>query len=1319
MKKTLFFTVLELALVQMAGAQYNFRLRNILNHQRNDVVEVNIPANVDVAKSVLLTDEGEKASPFETVGTHTIRFQPSVPKAGTMGYMLKAGNPEKLEKLTQAGIKLPGKRSDIMWENDRSAYRLYSTLLLKKEPNTGNGVDMWVKKKPTPIIDSMFLQPNYHNENEFGADIFSVNGKRLGMGGITHVMNGKLMVHGPYDECEVLENGALRSAFRVTYNEVEVEGVKYTKTVEVETRAGSLLNKATVCYTPLTRQQKQRTIKLAVGLYQHTDMEKVQPHGMAYTSAPGIIGWAEDKSEGAVTSPGARFYQGACIVDTDTRTEQIDHHLCLTADYEPGTAFTYYFGGGWNIFPGGEFHCDEDWFAALDAFAEEQRHPLTLTSWTGSLPLKNEVRAVLDKVNIHWQSTHPTHGDHFWNRAVYHTGNMAAYAVTGDRNYLKYSLEWAEHNKWMGQTGTDKTKWIYSYGEKPEYVLFGDNQICFQVYADLYRLLGGEEKIARAREVMEYQMSTPQKDYWWWVDGFYMVMPVMTKLYAATGNPLYLEKLHEYWKWGDNLMWDKEEHLYYRDGNYVYPAHKTSSGGKDFWARGDGWMMAALPRVLAELPAGDKYRDEYIETYRQMAEALRKCQRTDEDGRGYWCRSLLEEAHAPGYETSGTALITFGMLWGVNNGLLDDAVYGGTIRRAWRYLTQVALQSDGSVGYVQPIGSNAAPGTYVTAKQTADFGVGAFLLACSEMLKYVGGAKDSAANRDETAFSGYKVSDEGAWCWFADPRALHYENAKGSINATWIGYIDHHGNIKATQTDWKTKRTSEVMVRSWFQPDDHDNPAFLVLPDERVMIIYSRHTDEPCFYYRISKRPGDITTLGEEKRLPTEHNTTYPNPFILADDPDHIYMCWRGTGWHPTVAQLSMPDAEDNISFTWGPCQMVQSTGARPYAKYMADGKNKIYVAYTTGHPDNENPNWLYCNVFDITDKGLYDVKGRKLANVQDGPFKVEKTEKYRTDFPATVVDAAEGKRDWIWNMALDTDGQPAIGLTRISSDKQCHQYYYAKWTEDKWKVNFIANGGTYFHHSPKTENCYSAGMAIDRDCPNTVYCSIPVNGVHEIWKYTLDGNGKVAQAEAVTRNSAKTNARPFVIEGTKGAKGGADALRLTWMNGDYYYWIVNKNYPKAYPTAIVAECPMPENLKTTKGTTLEADLTIKADNYEGDILSSGNVTFGVDGQQHAYVKVGDQTYTSQNVLGTADSWSTENGATTDGKWYGKAKLGYFRLTMTSDGKFLTVYIDGVIDQRIACQAQLGEAKASDKMKLYRSKFTGKCLGQSQIKRNI
>ena len=79
---------------------------------------------------------------------------------------------------------------------------------------------------------------------------------------------------------------------------------------------------------------------------------------------------------------------------------------------------------------------------------------------------------------------------------------------------------------------------------------------------------------------MEYQMSTPNNDYWWWADGLYMVMPVMTKLYNITKNPLYLEKLHEYLAYADSIMYDEEAGLYYRDGKYVYPKHKSVNGKK-------------------------------------------------------------------------------------------------------------------------------------------------------------------------------------------------------------------------------------------------------------------------------------------------------------------------------------------------------------------------------------------------------------------------------------------------------------------------------------------------------------------------------------------------------------------------------------------------------------------------------------------------------------------------------------------------------------------------------------------------------------------
>ena len=346
---------------------------------------------------------------------------------------------------------------------------------------------------------------------------------------------------------------------------------------------------------------------------------------------------------------------------------------------------------------------------------------------------KADVLNIINKVNRYWQANHPAADKPFWDVAAYHTGNMEAYFVTGNEDYRKYSEAWAEHNQWMGAKGTDKSKWQYKYGETDDHVLFGDWQICFQTYVDLYNLQKDERKIARAREVMEYEMSTPGNDYWWWVDGLYMVMPVMTKLYKVTGNKLYLNKLYEYWSYANSIMYDSEEKLYYRDAKYIYPQHKSVNGKKDFWARGDGWVFAGFAKVLKDLPQDYEHRNEFMENYKGMAEALKKAQQPQ----GYWTRSILDSAHAPGPETSGTAFFTYGLLWGINSGYLSEKEYLPVVIKSWDYLTKVALQPDGKIGYVQPIGERAIPGQVVNQNSTSNFGVGAFLLAACEMYGFL------------------------------------------------------------------------------------------------------------------------------------------------------------------------------------------------------------------------------------------------------------------------------------------------------------------------------------------------------------------------------------------------------------------------------------------------------------------------------------------------------------------------------------------------------------------------------------------------------
>lgn len=464
-----------------------------------------------------------------------------------------------------------------------------------------------------------------------------------------------------------------------------------------------------------------------------------------------------------------------------------------------------------------------------------------------------DVRVIIDKVNTNWQKNHPAEATPFWHVAAYHTGNMEAYKLTGNPEYLDYSLAWAQHNDWKGAKSNDRSKWKYNYGETDEHVLFGDWQICFQTYADLYNILPDDKRIRRAKEVMEYEMSTPQNDYWWWADGLYMVMPVMTKLNKITGNPKYLDKLYEYVLVSDSIMLDDETGLYFRDGKYVYPKHKSVNGAKDFWARGDGWVLAGLAKVLADLPADYKHRDFFEKKYVKLADAVVASQQPE----GYWTRSMLDPEHAPGPETSGTAFFTYGLLWGINNGYLNDPKYLASAQKGWNYLRNKALQKDGSVGYVQPIGEKAIPGQVVDAKSTSDFGVGAFLLAACEYVRML--EKEQNADRKYWTDLAYKM----AYPVLSNMAEGNLQkNMKVEVSPNWDGrnkkvtYMETFGRLMAGIAPWLSlpddgtpegKMRSELRdlaLKSYVNAVDPASPDYLAWQGEGQALVDAAYVAE-------------------------------------------------------------------------------------------------------------------------------------------------------------------------------------------------------------------------------------------------------------------------------------------------------------------------------------------------------------------------------------------------------------------------------------------------------------------------------------------
>ncbi len=411
------------------------------------------------------------------------------------------------------------------------------------------------------------------------------------------------------------------------------------------------------------------------------------------------------------------------------------------------------------------------------------------------------------------------------------------------------------------------------------------------------------------------------------------------------------------------------------------------------------------------------------------------------------------------------------------------------------------------------------------------------------------------------------LAASGGWNWCLDPRAVRDIDKEAGSDKTYVAYIDNVGNIKATQYDNVTNTYKQVYVRKGFPVDDHSNPAVFVLPDHRVMIIYSAHTAEECFYYRVSTMPNDISSFGEEKTVSTEgfDTVTYPTPYYMSDAPDSFFLFWRGISWQPTMAKFSLPDENDDITFEIGPIMTVDArlseseTNKRPYAKYASNGKDKIYFSYTYAHPDTASPNTLYCSYIDINDMTLHDVTGNLLANISEAPFKVTNTEDAAS---ALVVDRTGDVRDWNWETELDENGNPVVLFVGISADSKSHLYYHSRWSGEKWLTTYIDDGGKWFHDNTKgAEKCYSGGLCLDHSNTNTVFASIPVEGIYgeyyEIYKYVLDGSGGVISKTPVTRNSSENNFRPYVVMNAAPD----DPVYLVWLSGEYYYWSNKKDF--------------------------------------------------------------------------------------------------------------------------------------------------------------
>ncbi|MEO7313429.1 MAG: glycoside hydrolase family 88 protein [Chitinophagaceae bacterium] len=362
---------------------------------------------------------------------------------------------------------------------------------------------------------------------------------------------------------------------------------------------------------------------------------------------------------------------------------------------------------------------------------------LILTSCAGipqPVPPKNEVMQAMDKANDYFMNLWPDPGanipkpivrpSNIWTRAVYYEGLMAMNEVNPQKKYYDYALDWGVKHKWNLRGGMTTRN--------------ADNQCCGQTYIELYLIDKKPEYITNIKASIDSMMKTQKVDDWNWIDAIQMAIPVYTKLGVIYKDTTYFHRMYEMYafskyKHGGKGLYNPEDHLWWRDKDFVAP-YKEPNGEDCYWGRGNGWVVAALVRVLKDLPKNETHYEEYLTDLKDMLKSLLPLQRAD----GLWNVSLHDSTHFGGKELTGTALFVYGMAWGVNNKILDKKTYLPVIIKAWNAMVTDCLHDNGFLGYVQGTGKepkDSQPVTYTSVPDFEDYGLGAFLLAGSELYK--------------------------------------------------------------------------------------------------------------------------------------------------------------------------------------------------------------------------------------------------------------------------------------------------------------------------------------------------------------------------------------------------------------------------------------------------------------------------------------------------------------------------------------------------------------------------------------------------------
>lgn len=269
------------------------------------------------------------------------------------------------ERQARATVSIADYRhGDLLWENDRTAHRIYGRPLEAVEPPSGSGIDAWGKKVPWPFMERQLRAGHYHDDAGEGLDFYNV-GQSRGAGGLGIWHDNKLWTSRNYREARIIRDGPEVAEFEVDYAPWPVDvGRNAWETRRFALPIGTHFTRI----VSTIRSDRPEPLVVGIGIAKRGTSSNAG--SFAADAARGRFSFWGPEELGKGRMAVAVLVDPAMLAGV---TGDADNHLILLT-VTPGEPFVYYMGAAWDR--GSGFQSEQAW----QAHVAEQRPDFSATS---------------------------------------------------------------------------------------------------------------------------------------------------------------------------------------------------------------------------------------------------------------------------------------------------------------------------------------------------------------------------------------------------------------------------------------------------------------------------------------------------------------------------------------------------------------------------------------------------------------------------------------------------------------------------------------------------------------------------------------------------------------------------------------------------------------------------------------------------------------------------------------------------------------------------------------------------------------------------